>query len=298
MTSSETAARTFASETRIVGRLPLDPDGFEDELEIARRLPSEGDYSEYVFGHWRSVPLANPSGAMDDTTFRLDAETLHWTELGRRLGRIRSWIEGHMHLDRLRWVRLFVHEDGLLATHRDFLEFDEPTLRLGIPLSTTEDCLHSSGWDVFHMRPGEIWSLDPAVPHSAYTPEGRCRISVVLDFALGSADPSAPFPGLGVVAAPAIRRIERPPLTDEERSKLIGLGSALDWGNLRDVVRVLASVHFFRHCHVTEWFDWLIEAAMRARDPRIAEVARAYRRFTIEHRAIGERFSFDRPRST
>ncbi len=285
-------------KSQILGRLRLDSSRLAPELARILDFQVKDQYSEYTFGTWRSYVLANAGGDAADTSFRGYEGRPQKTALGRELPYLGQAIAETFDTDRLKWERIFLVHNGLLISHRDFVEFEEPFVRLNVPLATDPSCLHSEEDLVFHMREGEVWFLDARTVHSACSLFDFRRISLCLDFS----DDGRP---LEEWVRPPYRNsgelsphlVEREPLTQEDRQILFALGKLLTQENFRDLVGLLGKIHFYRQAHAADVFDWLVELARRAEDPRLAEKAVAFKRFCIEERALGERFEFPTRRS-
>lgn len=280
-------------KSRILGKIGLDSSLLIPELTKILDFQSKDQYSEYTFGTWRSYVLANESGDGSDTSFRGYEGRLQRTALGRDLPYLGQVIEETFETDRLKWARIFLVHNGLLISHRDFVEFEEPFVRLNIPLATDPSCLHSEEDLVFHMRRGEVWFLDARTVHSACSLFDFRRLSLCLDFS----DDGRPLeewlrPPYRNDGALSPHLVERQALTEKDRQILLALGELLTQENFRDLVGVLGKVHFYRQAHAADAFDWLVEMARRSRDPELVEKALAFKRFCIEERALGERFEF------
>lgn len=276
---------------RILSTVALDDARLAGEIARIDGLAARDDYSEYSFGSWRSHVLANGTGEVDDATFRRYDGPMRPTALGEALPYLRQVIEDTFHTDALRWVRLFTVQNGLLISHRDFVEFDRGFVRLHLPLRTDTGCLHSEEDEVYHMRRGEVWFLDADTVHSACSLSSLKRISLVLDFEAAGTPPEALVRARGE-ALPAPHRVERPPLEPGFLEALYGLAGMLAPVNFRDVMGVLAKVHFYRQAGAAECFDWLMEIARRSGDEGMLRRAADFRRFSIERRVVGERFTF------
>jgi putative nonproteinogenic amino acid hydroxylase len=273
--------------SRILTTLPIDDALLARDLEEIARFPIREEYSEYSFGAWRSFVLANGSGDHEDMRFRTFPGACSFTQLGERVPYLRELITRHFRPDGLKWVRLFTVQDGLLVSHRDFIEFNHSFWRVHVPLKTDLTCLHSEENDVFHMRRGEVWFLDATTIHSACSLSGFQRVSLCLDFEAdalpleqvlrpGALPPADPF------------MISRPPLDARQHEALRGLRGLADKANFRQLIRLLGAVHFYRQAHAGAMFDWLQEIYQD--DPALSAKAAAYRRFCIERRAFAERF--------
>ena len=279
--------------SRVLGKVELDAARLASELAKILDFELREEYSEYTFGTWRSYVLANSGGNERDTSFRGYDGLPRKTALGRELPYLGQVIEETLDTDRLKWERIFLIHNGLLISHRDFVEFEEPFVRLNVPLATHSSCLHSEEDVVFHMREGEVWYLDARTVHSACSLFDFRRISLCLDFSDDGRPLEEwvrpPFRSAGEIAP---QLVEREPLTDEFKDGLMALSKVLTRENFREVVGLLGRVHFYRQAHAAEVFDWLVEIARRCDDPELAERSAAFKRFCIEQRALGERFDF------
>lgn len=280
-------------KSRILGQVHLNPSRLAPELATILDFDFKEEYSEYAFGTWRSYVLANAEGDPEDTSFRGYEGRPRLTALGRALPYVTQIIEETFDTDRLKWARIFLVHNGLLISHRDFVELDEPFVRLNMPLSTDPSCLHSEEEMVFHMRQGEIWFLDARMVHAACSLFDFRRISLCLDFA----DDGRPLEEwlrpehrVGPEVSPHL--VAREPLTEDFERGLIALSHVLTRESFRDVIALLGKVHFYRRAHAADVFDWLTEIARRSGDPELEERSLAFKRFCIQERSLGERFDF------
>lgn len=281
--------------SRILGRVHLSSSSLAPELATILDFDVKDEYSEYTFGTWRSYVLANAGGDEKDTAFRGYEGSPRPTPLGRALPYVGRLIEEVFDTGRLKWARIFLVHNGLLISHRDFVEFDEPFVRLNMPLSTDPSCLHSEEEAVFHMRQGEVWFLDAHTVHAACSLFDFRRVSLCLDFADDGrplAEWLRPAYRVGPEVAPHLAA--REPLPEGYRSALLALGPLLTRESFRDLIALLGKVHFYRQAHAADVFDWLTAIARRSDDPELVERAVAFRRFCIEERTLGERFDFPR----
>lgn len=267
--------------------LPIDSYDLDSELSVVDRHEYGGEWDVFTFGGWSAHVLANGSGAESDNAFRPHDDALILTELGRQLPNIMAMVTEHFPLDRLQWVRIFSIRDGIIATHVDFLEFDERGTRLQVPLRTTEESLHSENDIVYHIRRGEVWKIHSTDPHAARSTADTARLSLCLDFA----DAAEPIAIRGdIPATEPIRIIELPEPTEAELEKLIDADRNLTPATMRSDFRRFAEFHFERHAHTAEAFEWYIEAARRTGDADLVAKAEAFRTYCIEKRSYGEAF--------
>lgn len=191
--------------------------------------------------------------------------------------------------DAIGWVRIFTLTDGLLIPHVDFIEFEEPCTRLQLPLRTSPGALHSENETVWHLREGELWWLDAAVPHAACAPPGVPRIALSIDFAMAPGEVGA---CIRLTGRPRVEPmlVERPELDQDELEALIGLGPIIDRASIRDVLRLLGMVHFRRQAHAAACLDWIVEAVERSRVETLVERAEAFRTYCLHTRSYSEQF--------
>lgn len=267
--------------------LPIDSYDLDSELAVVDRHEYGGEWDVFTFGGWSAHVLANGSGAESDTAFRPHGDRLTLTELGRQLPNIMSLVTEHFPVDRLQWVRIFSIRDGIIATHVDFLEFDERGTRLQIPLRTTEESLHSENDIVYHIRRGEVWKIHSTEPHAARSTADTARLSLCLDFA--DADEPIAFRG-EIPATEPVRIVELPEPTEAELEKLIDADRNMTPATMGSDFRRFAEFHFERHAHAAEAFDWFVEAARRTGNAGMVAKANAFRAYCIEKRSYGEAF--------
>lgn len=276
--------------SRIIGQARIDEDRLREEVAVIDRFAARDDYSEYSFGSWRNYVLANGSGDKDDAMFRGYEGVRRSTQLAAQLPYILELVEETFHTENLKWVRLFTVQSGLIISHRDFVEFEAPFVRVHVPIHTDLSCLHSEEDAVFHMRKGEVWFLDASTVHSACSLTSFKRISICLDFV----DTGAPLESLlkhPPASVPEPLLVKRPPLDDAFLKSLRGLSGVVDPVNLRDVAGFLAKVHFYRDAHAADCFDWMIDIARDSGKPELLRKATTFKRFSIETRELGERFT-------
>lgn len=280
-----------AMKSRIIGLAQLEDDRLREDVAVIDQFAARDDYSEYSFGLWRSFVLANGSGDKDDVMFRGYEGSPLPTDLGRKVPYVLSRVDEIFHTENLKWVRLFTVQNGIIISHRDFVEFSEPFIRVHIPIHTDLTCLHSEEDAVFHMRKGEVWYLDASTVHSACSLSGFKRISLCLDFV----NTGAPLESLlkrPPTRLPEALRVSRTPLDDDFLQSLYAFGGVVDALNFRDVAGFLAKVHFYRQAHAASCFDWMIDICTNSGNPDLLQKATAFKRFSIEQRALGERFTF------
>lgn len=273
----------------------LDLEGYDldPELALVDATTPTSEYDAFAFGSWTSYVLANATGEQDDTAFRPHAQQLRVTELGARMPEVLRLVREHFDTAGLQWVRIFGLQDGVLAPHVDFLEFEKPGVRLQLPLRTDPDALHSEQDTVFHLRRGEVWSIHATVPHSAVSGPGPARLSLCLDFADTGTDPAAGIRGT-VRPSRDVHVLDRPPATAAD---LAGLADGLPSGRLSaddrtTLFRRCAALHYRRASAAGDVYDWFAATADRLGDATLAADAEAFRVYCLEKRAYQESFAW------
>jgi hypothetical protein len=190
------------------------------------------------------------------------------------------------------WIRFFEMRNGLLISHRDFIEFDRAYTRLQIPLRTDQSCLHSEEASVFHLRQGEIWYLEATAVHAACSLGNFNRIALCLDFDLAGMPLTSILRRRTAAPCPPPLLIERPPLGNDGREALLALSGIADRVNIREIAGLFGRVHFYRQAHAADCFDWLVALTARAGDQALLEKAVAFRRYCIERRVPGSHFQW------
>lgn len=273
----------------------LDLDGYDldPELALVDATTPTGEYDAFAFGSWTSYVLANASGEQDDTAFRPHEQQLRETELGARMPEVMRLVREHFDTSGLQWVRIFGLQDGVLAPHVDFLEFERPGVRLQLPLRTDLEALHSEQAEVFHLRRGEVWSIHATVPHSAVSGAGPARLALCLDFADTGTDPAAGIRGT-VPAGRDVHLVDRPPVEDAD---LAALADGLPSGRLSPdertaLFRRCAALHYRRASAAGDVYSWFAATAGRLGDDTLRADAEAFRIYCLEKRAYQEDFAW------
>jgi hypothetical protein len=135
------------------------------------------------------------------------------------------------------------------------------------------------------MEVGEVWHLDATRVHSAACFSAQPRVHLVLDFA-GSDDPASYLAHCPAEPAQQPADAIRTPMPRQVALAIASLGDLLDETNFRDVVAILAKLHFRYDLHTAEMFRWLREAAERTGDPRLHERAAELERTCILSRPL------------
>jgi putative nonproteinogenic amino acid hydroxylase len=277
-------------ESRIIGKIDLDSESVENEVDRILTFSAEPSYASYSFGTWGIYQLWNWSGDVGDSTLREFEGSAQITNFGKQLPYLFSIIEKHFRTERMKWARALLLKDGNVIPHRDYLEFKKPLTRIHLALSTDEGSLHSEGEDVFQMRKGEVWYLAATNIHAAASLNDFPRVTICMEFDLDEEQTEDsvfrdPGPSLHSVYP---RMIDREPLSDAEIESICGLGNLVDDKNFKDILRLLSKVHFYRRVHAGDVYDWLIEIARRSGKPALLQKTLAAKKTCIETRRINE----------
>lgn len=272
--------------------LPIEPSSFASDLDLIDNTEAANEYGAFTFGSWKSYVLANPSGDDADTAFRPEVGGLALTDLGRRLPGIMRIVERHFNREKLQWVRVFALQDGILAPHVDFLEFDKPGVRLQVPLRTSTESLHSENETVYHLRRGEVWQIHTTDPHSARSAQAPSRLSLCLDFDGETFDPTGDIYD-AIEADTEVYIAQRPELPEEELKQMIDTAAArITPDTLREEFWPFAEAHYQYRSPATDIFDWFATAASRSAHPELADRAVDFKRYCLSERAFQEEFSW------
>jgi hypothetical protein len=252
------------------------------ELEAALALEYHDNYSAFVFGSWGNCVLWNGSGDSRDCELRVYDGEGRETEHLRHLPGVRSLVEHCFRTERLKWLRLFRQDGGVLLPHVDFIGMGDGFLRLHVSLLTHPGALHSEEGEVYHMHAGEVWLLEASRLHSAGNLSGATRLSLCADFEAGVAPES--LVSEAARASGAGRRPEivgRPPFTPEDKRLLNGLTDELRQGRTREVLARLIRVHLERQVASSAVFEWLDQLAAATGDAQVVSQAREVRRLAL-----------------
>lgn len=266
-------------KSQIVGYINFDEAALARDLSVAASFPYNRTYSEYAVGKWEDCVLGNQSGSQHDSFFRHYEGTMSRTELGREVPYLFSLIESTFRPEFLRWVRLFAVRTGMIMPHRDYIHHSGgEARRIHVPLQTDSSSLHSEEETVFHMRRGEIWMLNAAVPHSACSMSGICRIALVLDFAARTSIEDVLRHNYPYLESVHPLLIERPELTEHDLDAILELGKGVTAATFRPLASFLAGIHFSKNVGCVDVYDWLDRIAARSDCAQVKEEAEFMRR--------------------
>lgn len=276
--------RVHGLHSRIIGRVSLEQDRLDPDIETLLGFPFNSGYSDYARGNpgWQNCVLMNHSGDPSDIVFGGHDGPAISTPLLGQLPYLEELLRSTWKSEHLLWARIFMCEDGMLVPHRDYLDLPEDEFtRVHIPLQLGDASLHSEEGKVFRMRKGEVWFIDGTVNHSAYSYDGAPRIYLTADLRAG-----VPFrelfvdPSMSVDnAAPDV--VELPSLPDDFDVIIEGMSKVLGADSLQDVIAVLSKVHFNYQVDCGDTYEWLIDAAERTGDDALVHKARETRAFFL-----------------
>jgi L-proline cis-4-hydroxylase len=267
------SSSTSTHGTRLLAKVPLDPRRLADTIAAIARIRFSDAYSDFACGKWETCVLRNPTGRAHEAIIRESDHIARPTEIGRELPYLEELIEREFDAARLRWARLMrVAGTGCVIPHVDFLEFSNPYTRLHLCLATNAQAWNSEDHRLIHMREGEIWHLDATRVHSAVCFSHEPRVHLVLDF-IGTDDPESYL--AHPPSAPKVQPDDavRPPMPEKVASAIAALGDLISEANFRDVVSILAKMHFYYDAHAADMFDWLRSAVQRSGDRRLEDMA-------------------------
>ena len=282
----------------IIGKIGVGGLDFSADIEYLNALPKQAEeYDEFAQGYWKNVSLVNSTGDASDSMY-VNSGRAFGTEHFRKCPAIEEFVRNVFDFEALRMVRARNLVDGLVVPHKDFVELDSEKnyFRVFVPIERNDGSFHSDVGGVFNMKPGDVWFLDASIIHSAVNFSVNSRMFICLDFVFdGDFSPSDIFrEGAGVVTGGEVDYIDRKALSDREVCEIIdSVSMILNRDTFKDVLFMLSKYHFKRDIGVGDCFDWLQEAAKRAGDELVIRKAASLRRYLIEERELGERFTIN-----
>ncbi|MFF0854543.1 aspartyl/asparaginyl beta-hydroxylase domain-containing protein [Streptomyces sp. NPDC003280] len=284
--------------SHILGRIELDQERLRKDLDYLAAVPTvEEEYDEFSNGFWKNIPLYNASGGSEDLLYRdLDGAAVRPTRHAEQVPYLDEIITTVYDQQRVQMARTRNLKNAVVIPHRDFVELDRELalyFRTFMVLEDSPLAFHSDDDTVIHMRPGEIWFLDAAAVHSAVNFSDISRQALCVDLAFnGSFDEKEVFADASVYAPGATPELpDRKPFTAERAERIRSLADVIERENFRDILFLLAKVHFTYDVHPSETYEWLIDISKKAGDGKMVEKAERIRDFAIGARDLGERFS-------
>ncbi|ASP91671.1 aspartyl/asparaginyl beta-hydroxylase domain-containing protein [Sinorhizobium meliloti] len=245
-------------------------------------------YSDFACGKWEACVLRNRTGMQEeDIVVSHNAPALA-TPLGKSLPYLNELVEAHFDSSAVRYIRIVrVSDNACIIPHRDYLELTENFTRIHLVLDTNSSCSNTEEDKIFHMGLGEIWFLDARLPHSAACFSKMPRLHMMIDFEANE------FPEAflwNVEKQATIRDVvdSRKELTDEVLESILGFSTIIGESNYREIVSILAKLHFFYKVDCRSMYDWLKEICKRRGDPALIEKTDSLERFFLGHRERGE----------
>ncbi|KAA3441947.1 proline hydroxylase [Mesorhizobium sp. SARCC-RB16n] len=274
--------------TRILGVIELDNRRLADELAVLADSTFSSEYSDFACGRWEFCMLRNQSGNLDEQRVVVHETPAVATPLGQSLLYLDQLLENHFDPYSIRYARIIrISENACIIPHRDYLELDGKYIRVHVVLDTNERCANTEENKIFHMGRGEVWFLDASLPHSAGCFSQSPRLHLVVDI-----DGSRPLDEVARnVGQPSGRNVAvdtRTEWTSEALESILGLSEIISEANYREIVAILAKLHFFYKVDCQAMYSWLKEISRRCGHPALVEKSEALERFYLTHRAAGE----------
>lgn len=269
-------------QSRIIGHVEFEKRALQGAVDAITELPSSPAYGDYAIGNWRTYSLWNRTGRAADGVSVESDDPARPTEIGAELPYINDLIRYVFLTKHIRSARIFAaSSNSIIIPHRDYLEFGQGFTRIHVPLQVDEWSLSSEEEVVFRQRLGEVWFLDGHPVHSGGGFSQLQRLILVID-----CDPSIPFDGLFAPAASFIANgqptfIQRPDFEAQDYERLLRLADLLNETNWKDVVAILAKVHFRRKIGAAALYDWLDDIARLSGQAGAVQQAQKIRRFFI-----------------
>ncbi|HEY4143704.1 aspartyl/asparaginyl beta-hydroxylase domain-containing protein [Pinirhizobacter sp.] len=284
--------------SRIIANIDFKDFDFTSAIQCLGDIPFQlEEYDEFGQGQWSNISLYNESGLASDTQYR-NAKSCRSTPHCLKVPEIISFIEENFDTPALRMVRARNLVDGMVIPHRDFVELDEGQryLRVFVPLEDNLESFHSDDSGVFRMRRGEVWMLDASQVHAAINFGRHSRMFLCLDFAFDRPFHASDIfsPGAGVFSPGDPLYIQRSAITQQEIDQLISsVAGIINPDTFRDVLFALSKVHFRHDVEAGACYDWIEKAARRSLQLDIVEKTNALRRYLVDSRDKGQRFSIN-----
>lgn len=274
--------------TQLLGAIDLDQRRLAADLATLAKARYSSEYSDFACGKWEFCMLRNQSGKQEEERVVVHDTPAVATPLGQSLPYLHELLDSHFDSNSIRYARIIrVAENACIIPHRDYLELNGKFVRVHLVLDTSERCYNTEEAKIFHMRPGEIWFLDASLPHSAGCFSPSPRLHLVVD--IEGARPLEKV--VRNVIQPSARNAmvdARKEWTDEADKCILGFSEIICEANYREIVTILAKLHFFYKVDCRAMYGWLNEICRRCGDPALIERAHSLERFYLTDRAPGE----------
>ncbi|MEM0551844.1 MULTISPECIES: aspartyl/asparaginyl beta-hydroxylase domain-containing protein [Aeromonas] len=268
------------------------------EIDYLNAIPKQREeYDEFGQGFWKNLSLYNASGLIEDTQYR-DTDKCLPTSYMDQCPTIKRIIDDIFELHKLKMVRARNLIDGMVMPHRDFVELgnEKRYFRVFLAIERNDDSFHSDEAGVFQMMPGEIWFLDAGIDHAAVNFSVKSRMFLCFDFMLThDEDERCIFKdNANIDFNVKTKHIKRHKIDDYQKQVIIENTSALlNKNTFKDLTFTLSKLHFTHDIEVREAYDLLIEAAKKSKMTELLKKATSLKRYMVEQRSMGERFSIN-----
>lgn len=283
----------------ILGKIDISDYCIEDEINYLNniyKIPEE--YDEFAQGYWKNISLFNASGNPDDSQYRY-TESAVPTKHANNCPEIKRLINDVFDTSNIKMVRARNLIDGLVIPHKDFVELDNNIkhLRIFIPLESNIYAYHSDESGVFQMQRGEIWYLDANINHAAVNFSSESRMCICVDFMYGSDldENNTFFDKFKKKAGRNSYLIDRKEIDNKEIDTIIySVSTILNKQTFKDIIFALSKFHFIYNIPIASCYEWIIKAAEISEDYAVRSKAINLRRYLLEKRDIGERFTINK----
>ncbi|MGX9148091.1 aspartyl/asparaginyl beta-hydroxylase domain-containing protein [Mesorhizobium sp. 128a] len=266
----------------------LDRRRLADDLATVANSEFSTAYSDFACGQWEFCMLRNRSGQEDEETVVTHHVPALATPLGMSLPYLSELMEGHFDTESIRYARIIrISNNACIIPHRDYLELDAHFVRLHLVLDTNDRCANTEEDRIFHMGRGEIWFLDATLPHAAGCFSTKPRLHLVLDIE-GTCAPEGVVRNVGGPLARDAMVDTREEWTKKTLASVLGFSEIISDVNYREIVALLAKIHFFYKVDCQDMYGWLKEICRRHGDPALIEKTDSLKRFYLTDRAAGE----------
>jgi len=251
--------------TRRLAHFTLDVDRLAEDMARCDRFRFGHAYSEFICGSYKGVALCNATGDLYDNLLVDYEGPYRVTEHGRQMPYVLEMVGENFHTEFMRFARLGRMTPGsLVIPHRDYLELDEEFVRIHIPLHTSDTCFSGEDDTIYQMRQGDVWFIDATRAHSAVSFFEEDRTHLILDFICDTVEGVLRFEPNPIPADDPFDGATVPrggPLTDEQRSALLGLSAVINEHNYRDVLALIGKQYFVSEMSAESVFDLACEIA-------------------------------------
>ncbi len=268
--------------SKILGSIEFNEERLNSEIDQINKFRFSSAYKNYSVGEWKTCLLWNKTGRSNDGISVEYSGSAQPTEFGEKLEYINSTINGIFNMKTCKSVRIFAARgNSLIIPHRDYLEFKDGFHRIHIPLQTDSHSFMSERDSVFAIRQGEIWFIDGNQVHSGGSFSNKLRLNLVFDFSTETSIVDI-FKDQKIYNENLeIKLVQRPELSDEKLSSILNLSFIIDHNNIRDIIAILAKIHFFFNVSSELMYDWLIEICNRSNNQKLIKAALRFKEYFL-----------------